>query len=215
MPIRRALLSVSDKTGLVGFARELAQRGIALLSTGGTFKALAAAGIAVETVESYTGSPEVMDGRVKTLHPKVHGALLAREGTDEADLERIGARFIDLVVVNLYPFEQTLTKPGAEFDELIENIDIGGPSMLRSAAKNHARVTVVCDPADYASVLAELAEGEGTTLETRRRLAAKVFAHTAAYDAAISGWLSAQGEADGWPRYLTLPLEKGYGLRYG
>ena len=215
MPIRRALLSVSDKTGLVGFARELAQRGVALLSTGGTFKALAAAGIAVETVESYTGSPEVMDGRVKTLHPKVHGALLAREGTDEADLERIGARFIDLVVVTLYPFEQTLTKPGAEFDELIENIDIGGPSMLRSAAKNHARVTVVCDPADYASVLAELAQGEGTTLETRRRLAAKVFAHTAAYDAAISGWLSAQGEADGWPRYLTLPLEKGYGLRYG
>lgn len=215
MPIRRALLSVSDKSGLVEFARELARRDVALLSTGGTFKALAAAGIPVETVESYTGSPEVMDGRVKTLHPKVHGALLAREGTDDSDLERIGARLIDLVVVNLYPFEQTLSKPDAEFDELIENIDIGGPSMLRSAAKNHSRVTVVCDPTDYAIVLAELADSDGTTLETRRRLAAKVFAHTAAYDGAISGWLSAQGEADGWPRTLTLPLEKGYGLRYG
>lgn len=215
MPIRRALLSVSDKTGLVEFARELVKRDVALLSTGGTFKALEAAGIPVESVESYTGSPEVMDGRVKTLHPRVHGALLAREGTDEADLERIGARFIDLVVVNLYPFEQTLAKPGAKFEELIENIDIGGPSMLRSAAKNHARVTVLCDPSDYAGVLAELEADGSTTPETRQRLAAKVFAHTAAYDAAISGWLSAQGEADGWPRYLTLPLEKGYGLRYG
>jgi len=215
MPIRRALLSVSDKTGLVDFARELARRDVALLSTGGTLKALADAGVPVESVESYTGSPEVMDGRVKTLHPRVHGALLAREGVDEADLERIGARLIDLVVVNLYPFEQTLAKPGAKFEELIENIDIGGPSMLRSAAKNHARVTVVCDPADYASVLAELGSDGETKPETRQRLAAKVFAHTAAYDAAISGWLSAQGEADGWPRYLTVPLEKGYGLRYG
>ena len=215
MPIRRALLSVSDKTGLVDFARALAQRDIALLSTGGTFKALKDAGIPVETVESYTGSPEVMDGRVKTLHPRVHGALLAREGTDNADLERIGARFIDLVVVNLYPFEETLAKPDAKFDALIENIDIGGPSMLRSSAKNHARVTVISDPKDYASVLAQIEQSGDTTPETRRRLAAKVFAHTAAYDAAIGGWLSTQGEEDGWPRYLTLPMEKAYSLRYG
>lgn len=215
MPIRRALLSVSDKTGLVDFARALAERDVALLSTGGTLAALKSAGIPVEGVESYTGSPEVMDGRVKTLHPRVHGGLLAREGTDEADLERIGARLIDLVVVNLYPFEQTLGRPDAAFDELIENIDIGGPSMLRSAAKNHARVTVVCDPEDYALVLAELEASGETSLASRRRLAAKVFAHTAAYDAAISGWLSAEGETDGWPRYLTLPMEKAYGLRYG
>jgi phosphoribosylaminoimidazolecarboxamide formyltransferase / IMP cyclohydrolase len=215
MPIRRALVSVSDKTGIVDFARALAKKDIALLSTGGSMKALADAGIAVQSVESYTGSPEVMDGRVKTLHPKVHGGLLAREGTDEADLARIGAELIDLVIVNLYPFEQTLNKPGAAFAELIENIDIGGPSMLRSAAKNHSRVTVVCDPADYAAVLAEIAEHGDTKPETRQRLAAKVFAHTAAYDAAISGWLSSVGEKDGWPRYLTLPMEKAYGLRYG
>lgn len=215
MPIRRALLSVSDKSGLVEFARALAGRGVTLLSTGGTHRALETAGIPVQTVESYTGSPEVMDGRVKTLHPKVHGALLARAGVDDADLQRIGAEPIDLVVVNLYPFEQTLNKPGASFEELIENIDIGGPSMLRSAAKNHSRVTVVCDPSDYAGVLAELESGGEVSAATRQRLAAKVFAHTAAYDAAISGWLSAQGEADGYPRYLSITLEKSYGLRYG
>ncbi len=215
MKIRRALLSVSDKTGIVELARALAKRDIALLSTGGTYKALADAGVPVETVESYTGSPEVMDGRVKTLHPRVHGAILAREGEDDSDLERIGARYIDLVVVNLYPFEQTLAKPGASFPELIENIDIGGPSMLRSAAKNHARVSVVCDPADYTEVLAEIEKQGETTSTTRERLAAKAFAHTAAYDAAISGWLSARGEADEWPRSSTLPLEKAYGLRYG
>src|ERR1043165_8858083 len=130
MPIRRALLSVSDKSGLVEFARALSARGVTLLSTGGTFAALQEAGIPVETVESYTGSPEVMDGRVKTLHPRVHGALLAREGTDDADLNRIGAEPIDLVAVNLYPFEETLHKTGASPEELIENIDIGGPSML-------------------------------------------------------------------------------------
>jgi phosphoribosylaminoimidazolecarboxamide formyltransferase / IMP cyclohydrolase len=215
MPIRTALLSVSEKTGLVDFAGALAKRDVRLLSTGGTLKALESAGVPVESVESYTGSPEVMAGRVKTLHPRVHGGILAREGTDEADLQRIGAGFVDLVVVNLYPFEQTLEKPGAKSEELIENIDIGGPSMLRSAAKNHERVTVVCDPADYAIVLAEFEQSGAVGLETRRRLAAKAFAHTAAYDAAISGWLSQQGEQDGWPRFLTLPLEKAYGLRYG
>ena len=190
MPIRRALLSVSDKSGLVEFARALAARKVTLLSTGGTFAALQKAGIPVETVESYTGSPEVMDGRVKTLHPRVHGALLAREGTDDADLARIGAEPIDLVVVNLYPFEQTLAKPGATAEELIENIDIGGPSMLRSAAKNHDRVAVVCDTADYALVLEEIREVGAVRPETRRRLAGKVFAHTAAYDSAIAKWLN-------------------------
>lgn len=215
MPIRRALISVSDKTQLVELAKALAERGVELLSTGGTFKVLEEAGLNVRPVDDYTESPEVMAGRVKTLHPRVHGGILAREGTDEADLERIGAGFIDLVVVNLYPFEQTLAKPNAAKHDLIENIDIGGPSMLRSAAKNHARVAVVCDPADYPRVLAELAEQGELGASTRERLAAKAFAHTAAYDAAISGWLSGQDQEDGFPSYLTLPLEKAYGLRYG
>lgn len=214
MPIRRALLSVSDKTGLIDFARALAARGVELLSTGGTHRALAEAGIPVLAVDAYTNSPEVMDGRVKTLHPRIHGGILAREGTDEADLERLGAGFIDLVVVNLYPFEQTLKKGAAE-EELVENIDIGGPSMVRSAAKNHARVTVVCDPSDYAAVLGEIEAQGVVSFETRRRLAGKAFSHTAAYDAAISGWLTAVGEEDGFPRALTLPLVKGYSLRYG
>lgn len=215
MTIRRALLSVSDKAGLLDFARALAARNVELLSTGGTFSALADAGIPVRTVESFTGSPEVMDGRVKTLHPKVHGGLLGREGKDDADLARLGGAYIDLVVVNLYPFEQTLAKGNATFEELIEKIDIGGPSMLRSAAKNHDRVTVLCDPADYSKVLEEIASSGNTTLETRRKLAGKVYALTAAYDAAISGWFTAQGESDGYPRNLTVALEKAYGLRYG
>ncbi len=215
MPIRRALLSVSDKTHLTDFARALAERGVELLSTGGTFKALHDAKIPVQTVESYTESPEVMDGRVKTLHPRVHGGLLARDGKDEKDLERIGAKPIDLVVVNLYPFRQTLAKPDATFEELIENIDIGGPSMLRSAAKNHARVTVVCDPTDYSLVLSEVEALGGVSAETRERLAAKAFAHTAQYDGAISGWLSGRGETDGYPRFTSLCFEKAYGLRYG
>jgi phosphoribosylaminoimidazolecarboxamide formyltransferase/IMP cyclohydrolase len=192
MALHTALLSVSDKTGLLDFARGLVGLGTNLLSTGGTFRSLQEAGIAVSTVESYTESPEVMDGRVKTLHPRVHGGLLARAGKDDDDLRRIGGVFIDLVAVNLYPFEKTLQKPGASFEELIENIDIGGPSMLRSAAKNHDRVTVVCDAADYALVLEELRELGSVRARTRRRLAAKVFAHTSAYDSAIARWLSAQ-----------------------
>jgi phosphoribosylaminoimidazolecarboxamide formyltransferase/IMP cyclohydrolase len=215
MPIRRALLSVSDKTGLVELAQALVRRDVTLLSTGGTYRALEAAGVPVQTVESYTGSPEVMDGRVKTLHPRVHGALLARATVDDVDLDRLGAKMIDLVVVNLYPFEQTLDKAGSTYEELVENIDIGGPSMLRSAAKNHARVAVLCDPADYPRALAELEQHGDLRLETRRELAAKAFAHTAAYDAAISGWLSGVSQSDGWSRYLTLPMEKAYGLRYG
>jgi phosphoribosylaminoimidazolecarboxamide formyltransferase/IMP cyclohydrolase len=189
MKIRCALLSVSDKTGLVDFARALSQRGVHLLSTGGTFRALADAGIEVQTVESYTGSPEVMNGRVKTLHPRVHGALLARTGIDDADLERLGAQPIDLVAINLYPFEKTLASAGASFSELIENIDIGGPSMLRSAAKNHDRVSVLCDDRDYEHVIREMDANAGEVpLQTRSWLAAKAFAHTAAYDAAIAAW---------------------------
>jgi len=215
MPIRSAILSVSDKTGLMAFASALAQKGVTLISTGGTYSTLKAGGVPVESIESYTGSPEVMSGRVKTLHPRVHGGILARSGLDDGELERLGGRAIDLVVVNLYPFEQTLEKPGSSFEALIENIDIGGPSMLRSAAKNHDRVTVVCDPGDYSLVLEELARGVELGRATRERLAAKAFAHTAAYDAAISGWLSAKTETDGYPRYLTLTLEKAYPLRYG
>jgi len=180
MPMRRALLSVSDKSGLIDFARALSARGVELLSTGGTHKALAEAGIPVTAVENYTQSPEVMSGRVKTLHPRVHGGLLGREGIDDKDLERIGGAYIDIVAVNLYPFEQTLARRDAAFDELIENIDIGGPSMLRSAAKNHQRVTVICDPNDYAKVLEELAASGETSLQMRQQLAAKVFAHTSA-----------------------------------
>jgi phosphoribosylaminoimidazolecarboxamide formyltransferase / IMP cyclohydrolase len=215
MPIRRALLSLSDKTGLVSFARALADRGVELLSTGGTLKTLEQAGIPVKGVDAYTGSPEVMDGRVKTLHPKIHGGILAREGHDENDLARIGASFIDLVVVNLYPFEQTLKREGAAFHELIENIDIGGPSMVRSAAKNHDRVAVVTDPADYGPVLSEIETTGEVSAATRRQLAGKAFALTASYDAMISGWLTGLEEADGFPKNLTLPLRKGYGLRYG
>lgn len=215
--IQRALLSVSDKTNLVSFARKLAGLGVELLSTGGTLKALAAEGIPVTSVESYTGSPEVMDGRVKTLHPRVHGGILMRGDIDQADLERLGGKVIDLVVVNLYPFEATVAKATATHPEIVENIDIGGPSMVRSAAKNHARVAVVCDPADYAAVLAEL-EGQGAVGEaTRARLAAKAFAHTAAYDGAIAGYLSARnGEVrETYPQFLTLAYERAYSLRYG
>ena len=222
MPIRTALLSVSDKTGLFAFASALAKRGVTLLASGGTAQALAAEGIAVESVEDYTGSPEVMGGRVKTLHPRIHGGILAREGTDDQDLARLGARPIDLVVVNLYPFEKVAANPSASLEELIENIDIGGPSMVRSAAKNHARVTIVCDPADYDRVLAEVERDGEVGHPTRLELAAKAFAHTAAYDAAISGLLSgprARGAASSgespYPRYLTLPFERAYGLRYG
>jgi phosphoribosylaminoimidazolecarboxamide formyltransferase / IMP cyclohydrolase len=218
MPIRCALVSVSDKTGLVPLARALTGRGVTILSTGGTYKAIKDAGIDVTSVESYTGSPEVMDGRVKTLHPRVHGGILMRGEQDLADLERLGGRPIDLVVVNLYPFEATLSRSGATRDEIIENIDIGGPSMVRSAAKNHARVAVVSDPADYDAVLAEIAARGEVGEETRRRLAAKAFAHTAAYDAAISGYLSSPSEggaAAPYPQFLTLPFERVYGLRYG
>ncbi len=228
--IRRALLSVSDKTDLLPFARALSDEGVEILSTGGTAQALSGAGIRVVSVEQYTGSPEVMAGRVKTLHPRVHGGILMRGAIDEADLERIGGAPIDLVVVNLYPFEQTLAKEGASHAEIIENIDIGGPAMVRSAAKNFARVAVVCDPSDYDGVIAELRAGGEVTLATRRRLAAKAFAHTAAYDGLVAAYLSLrvedhaaavvakEGEAARdlrYPPYMTLAFERAYMLRYG
>jgi phosphoribosylaminoimidazolecarboxamide formyltransferase/IMP cyclohydrolase len=185
-------LSVSDKTDLVKFARALTALDVPILSTGGTFRTLEKEGIPVKTVESYTGSPEVMDGRVKTLHPRIHGGILAREGVDDRDLERIGASFIDLVVVNLYPFEKTLATPGASFGDLLENIDIGGPCMVRAAAKNHERVAVVCDPGDYDEVVRSLKETGDLPVSFRRRLAQKAFLHTSEYDAKISGWLNTQ-----------------------
>jgi phosphoribosylaminoimidazolecarboxamide formyltransferase / IMP cyclohydrolase len=218
MPIRRALISVSDKTGLVPFATALASRGVEILSTGGTYRVLEQAGVPVATVESYAESPEVMDGRVKTLHPRVHGGILMRGPQDEADLARIGGKPIDLVVVNLYPFERTVAKPDVSKADAIENIDIGGPSMVRSAAKNHSRVAVVCDPADYDAVLGELVASGEVSQATRSRLAVKAFAHTSAYDGAIASYLSGAADEQGpaeYPRYLTLSLERVYGLRYG
>ena len=218
MAIGTALLSVSDKTGLVAFARALAQLGTKILSSGGTAKSLEAEGISVETVEGYTGSPEVMGGRVKTLHPRVHGGILSRGKMDEADLARIGGREIDLVVVNLYPFEKTAANPSSSFEDVVENIDIGGPSMVRSAAKNHARVAVVCDPADYPRVLAELEKTGSISQQLRSELAAKAFAHTAAYDTAIAAFLSTPQDERGTPafaRYFGMALERAYPLRYG
>jgi len=192
MPLKRALLSVSDKSGLVDFAKGLADSGCELLSTGGTAKAIREAGIPVIDVSEFTGSPEIMDGRVKTLHPRVHGGILMRDndGLDLAQLESIGGAPIDLVCVNLYPFSATVAK-GAPFADCIENIDIGGPTMVRAAAKNHARVAVVVEPADYASILATLPSG-GPPAEARAMLALKAFSHTATYDTAIAEWMQAQ-----------------------
>jgi len=215
-PVRRALVSVSDKRGVVELARALAARGVEILSTGGTARHLVEAGVPVVQVSDYTGSPEIMDGRVKTLHPRVHGGILMRGEIDADDLAKVGGKPIDLVVVNLYPFEETLAKPNVAHAELVEEIDIGGPSMVRSAAKSHPRVTVLVDPSDYDAVVAELEGHDGqTSLATRTRLGAKAFAHTAAYDGAIAGYLSREPEAPLYPRYLTLTFEKGYGLRYG
>lgn len=210
----RALLSVSDKRGLAPFARELAALGWEIVSTGGTALALRRERVPVVPVEAVTGFPEIMDGRVKTLHPKVHGGLLARRGHegDEAALREHGIAPIDLVAVNLYPFRETVARPETTFDEAIEQIDIGGPAMLRSAAKNHAAVIVVVDPDDYAGVIAGLKAG-GLHADERRRLAAKVFAHTAAYDAAILSYLVPND--DSLPSALPLMLERRQPLRYG
>src|SRR6476469_9585631 len=214
--VTRALLSVSDKSGLIEFARALAAHGLDLVSTGGTAKAIAAAGLKVTDVSELTGFPEMMDGRVKTLHPKVHGGLLAiRNNAEHARaMKAHGIAPIDLLVVNLYPFEATVDK-GAGFEECIENIDIGGPAMIRAAAKNHDDVAVVVEAADYQAVLDELAANTGaTTLPLRRRLAAKAYARTAAYDAAISNWFAAQLEADA-PDYRAFGGRLIQALRYG
>ncbi len=215
--VTRALLSVSDKTGLAELGQALARHNVELVSTGGTAKALRDAGLDVQDISDLTGFPEMMDGRVKTLHPKVHGGLLAvrddpAHATAMAD-HGIGA--IDLVVVNLYPFAATVAK-GADRDEIIENIDIGGPSMVRSAAKNHAYVGIVTDPADYAEIIAALDESGGmTSLDLRRRLAAKAYAATAEYDAMIASWFAFADQGQMFPPRLSVPFKLGQSLRYG
>ncbi len=221
--IKRALISVSDKTGLLEFAAELARRKVEILSTGGTLKALQGAGIKAVPVERFTGFPEILEGRVKTLHPKIHGGLLFRRDKKNhiRQAKAHGIRPIDLVVVNLYPFEQVTAKPGVALEEAIENIDIGGPSMLRSAAKNFEAVTVVTDSADYPRVLADLQKhGGATSLELRRALALKVFQRTHTYDAAIAGFLkhrisSRKERVAGLPGQLDLLYKKQQDLRYG
>lgn len=193
-PIRRALISVSDKTGLVDFARGLADRGVELLSTGGTARLLTEQDIPVVEVSAYTGFPEMMGGRVKTLHPRIHGGILGRRGVDDLVMRENEIRPIDLVVVNLYPFEQAVADPDCTLETAIENIDIGGPTLLRAAAKNHSAVTVVVDAADYEKVLNEMAAHAGAVTDaTRYALAAKVFEHTARYDGAIANHLGRRG----------------------
>jgi len=214
--VRRALISVSDKTGVVEFARELRRVGVEILSTGGTAAAIREAGIDVTDVADFTGSPEILDGRVKTLHPRLHAALLARRDDPAhlAALEAEGIEPIDLVCVNLYPFEETVAKPGVSEEEAIENIDIGGPTMIRAAAKNHRAVAVVVKPESYDAVLEELSESGGEiSAETRHWLANEAFAHTAAYDAAISRWFGFRYEA--YPDHFVMPHEKFMELAYG
>jgi phosphoribosylaminoimidazolecarboxamide formyltransferase/IMP cyclohydrolase len=215
--VPRALISVSDKRGVVEFARGLVALGWEIVSTGGTAHVVGEAGVPVTPIEKVTGFPEMMDGRVKTLHPAVHGGLLARRGVkaDLAALERHGIAPIDLVAVNLYPFRETVERPGVTSAQAIEQIDIGGPSMLRSAAKNHEAVTVIVDPTDYARVLEALRSG-GVGPELRRELAVKVFRETATYDAAIAQWLDEDGAgAGGLPAFVFLALERRQSLRYG
>lgn len=232
MKIHTALLSVSDKTGIVEFAQALSERGIRLLSTGGTARLLVQAGLKVTEVADHTGSPEILDGRVKTLHPHIHGGLLARRdhSAHMQTLQDHGITAIDLLVVNLYPFQNTVATPDCPFADAIENIDIGGPAMLRAAAKNHGTisggVTALVDPDDYARVLADLDEGQGmTSYALRLQLATKAYAHTAAYDGAIANWLSGLAESEPephtapkrqpWPQTLNLQLHKQQPLRYG
>ena len=216
--ITRALVSVSDKRGLVDFVRGLTSFGVEVLSTGGTAKELQAAGIPVTMVSDYTGSPEILDGRVKTLHPKIHGGLLGRRDVDthRQQMEKHGIQPIDMVVVNLYPFEATVARPGCHLEDAIENIDIGGPSMLRSAAKNHRHVTVVVDPADYGVVLEEMRRADGVVAEaTNFSLAKKAFQTTARYDGAIADYLGGLGGESPFGETLHLQLRKAQDLRYG
>lgn len=219
--IKRALISVSDKSNLVKFSQQLTKLGIEILATGGTAKKLAENKVAITDVSDHTGFPEIMDGRVKTLHPKIHGGILARRGIDDKTLEDHGISEIDLVIVNLYPFQETIAKPDVTLAGAIENIDIGGPTMLRSAAKNHEYVTVVVDPADYQSVIDEIQQNGDTELATRRHLAQKTFAHTSQYDTAIAAYLAKQCADENNPATPTLPdhfqaqFQKVESLRYG
>ncbi|SFV80121.1 IMP cyclohydrolase / Phosphoribosylaminoimidazolecarboxamide formyltransferase [hydrothermal vent metagenome] len=213
MSIQRALISVSDKTGIIEFAQSLAEKNIEILSTGGTAKLLADNNIPVIEVSDYTGFPEMMAGRVKTLNPKIHGGILARRGIDEAVMVENNINPIDLVVVNLYPFQATIANPDCTLEDAIENIDIGGPAMLRSSAKNHASVTVLVDSADYQAVIDEINNSGDTTLETRTKLALKTFEHTAQYDGAIANYLG-KGE-DGFSNTMNLQFNKVQSMRYG
>ncbi|SDW57585.1 bifunctional phosphoribosylaminoimidazolecarboxamide formyltransferase/IMP cyclohydrolase [Thiocapsa roseopersicina] len=216
--IHRALISVSDKTGLAAFARDLAAKGVEILSTGGTARLLTEQGIPVTEVSDYTGFPEMMDGRVKTLHPRIHGGILGRRGVDDRVMRENEIKPIDLVVVNLYPFEQTVADPACDLATAIENIDIGGPTLLRAAAKNHASVTVVVDSADYPRIAAEIAAHGGVSEATRFDLAVKAFEHTARYDGAIANYLGARLATDvpgAFPRTLSLQLCRKQSMRYG
>ena len=214
--MKRALVSVSDKTNLVPFVSSLVALGYEIISTGGTKKALEAAGIKTIGISEVTDFPEIMDGRVKTLHPKVHGALLCvRDNPDHVrQIEELGIQYIDLVCVNLYPFKETVQKPGVSHEEIIENIDIGGPSMLRSASKNYKFIPVLCDPSDYDAVVKELRENGETSLTTREYLAAKVFRHTASYDTMIASYLT-ERTGEKYPEKFTITFDKVQELRYG
>lgn len=214
---RRAIISVSDKTGIVDFARGLVELDFELISTGGTFKALDGANVPVKYVSEVTGFPEVLDGRVKTLHPLIHGGILAMDCSEHREqMEQNGIQFIDLVVVNLYPFRETIAKPGVSFEEAIENIDVGGPTMVRAAAKNHGRVVVLVNPKSYGEVLSVLREAGTVPAGMRKRLAAEAFAHTAEYDRLIAGYLERQVESTGdFPSVLRLTAQKVQELRYG
>jgi len=216
--IKRALISVSDKTGIIEFARALAEKEVEILSTGGTAKLLTQHDVPVTEVSEYTGYPEMMDGRVKTLHPKIHGGILGRRGIDDGVMKENGIGPIDLIVVNLYPFEETVAKPGCDLATAIENIDIGGPTLLRAAAKNHKDVTVVVDAADYPRVLREMADNNGRVSDpTRFDLAVKTFEHTARYDGAIANYLGARigAESGDFPRTLSLQFRQAQTMRYG
>ncbi len=216
--VKRALISVSDKSGVVEFASALRDMGVALLSTGGTYRLLQEHGLEVTEVADYTGFPEMMDGRVKTLHPKVHGGILARRGQDDVVMAEHGIDAIDMVVVNLYPFEATVARPDCSLEDAIENIDIGGPTMVRAAAKNHRFVNIVVNASDYGSILAEMRDNHGaTSLATRFDLAIKAYEHTAAYDGAIANYFGKQvpGGSDNFSRTFNLQLHKVQEMRYG
>jgi len=215
--IKRALISVSDKTGIVEMARELQSMGVDIISTGGTAKTLSDAGIKVINISDVTGFPECLDGRVKTLHPKVHAGILAIRSNEEhmRQLKELNIETIDMVIINLYPFKQTILKENVDLSEAIENIDIGGPTMIRAAAKNYQDVVVIVDPSDYAAVLEELKTTKDVSLKTKFKLAYKVFEHTSHYDTLIAKYLREQIGEDEFPQTLSLTFEKVQDMRYG